>query len=134
MRDVAVVGVVPSLREINEGDSVDITVVVRNEGTESETFNVTTHHDRNIIETQTDIFLEPGTNTTLTFTWNTIGVPAANYTISAEAGIVLIETDTDDNTFTNGKIRVVDKSAPKIESLSRSPAEPSCGGFWISKK
>jgi len=50
--------------------------------------------------------LFPGNQTTLIFTWNTTDVPYGNYTISATAKTVLGETDTGDNTYTDGWVVV----------------------------
>jgi len=46
------------------------------------------------------------TRAPLTLTWNTTGVPYGNYTITANATIVLGETDTNDNTYTDGWVVV----------------------------
>jgi len=58
-----------------------------------------------IIGTQT-VTLESGASTTLTFTWNTTGFAKGNYTIWAYAWPVPGETDTTDNTFTDGWVIV----------------------------
>jgi hypothetical protein len=55
--------------------------------------------------TQT-VTLESGASTTITFTWNTAGYAKGNYTISAYAWPVLGETDTEDNTLTDGIVTV----------------------------
>jgi len=54
-----------------------------------------------------EITLNVGEPTTLTFTWDTTDCAKGNYTISACATPVPGETDTADNTFTNGWIKVV---------------------------
>ena len=56
-----------------------------------------------VIGTQT-VTLESEASTTLTFTWNTTGFAKGNYTIWAYAWPVQGETDTADNTFTDGII------------------------------
>jgi len=112
--DVAVVSVTPSLTKVYAGGVVNVTVTVRNEGRETETFNVTAYADEDvavigdevIIRIQTVTELAPSNQTTLTFTWNTTGVTPGNYTISAQASIVPAETDTNDNTYTDGWVVV----------------------------
>jgi len=52
------------------------------------------------------VTLESGASTTITFTWNTSGFAYGNYTISAVADTVPGETDTADNTFVDGLIKV----------------------------
>lgn len=54
-----------------------------------------------------EVYLLPGSNTTLTFTWNTIGVSFGNYTISAFAEPVPGETDIEDNTFVDGVVEIL---------------------------
>jgi len=101
--DIAVANVTSSETEVYAGQIVNITVVVRNEGTETETFNVTAYYGNNVIGTQTVTDLPSGENITLTFIWNTTGVqPSINYTIKAEASVVPGEVDTSDNTYSDG--------------------------------
>ena len=57
-------------------------------------------------ETQTVINLLSGASTTLTFLWNTTDMPYGNYTLSAYATPVPTETDTADNTYTDGIILI----------------------------
>lgn len=53
-----------------------------------------------------EVTLPSGNSTTITFAWNITGVAKGNYTIRAYAEPVLGETDTADNTFTDGWIIV----------------------------
>ena len=92
VHDVAVIDVKTSKSSIN--------VTVENQGTHTETFNVSvyyTHLIDPLIGTQT-VTLKHGANTTLTFAWSppTYG----RYEILAEASTVPGEVDTDDNTYT----------------------------------
>jgi thermitase len=54
-----------------------------------------------------EVYLLPGSNTTLTFTWNTIGISFGNYTINAFAEPVPGETDIGDNTFVDGVVEIL---------------------------
>jgi hypothetical protein len=56
--------------------------------------------------TQRGVKLYSGSQTTLTLTWNTTGFAKGNYTISANATTVSGETDTTDNSYTDGTVRV----------------------------
>ena len=105
LHDVAVVSVTPSAAEVYMGQIVNITVVVRNEGTANETFAVTAYYDNTIIGTQIVTDLIPGTKS-LTFSWDTTGVALGDYTIIAEASVVAGETDTTDNTLVDGTVKV----------------------------
>ena len=105
--DVAVVSVVPSSNQVNEGDLVNVTVVIQNNGIFTETFDVTAYANTSVIQTQTVFDLALGSQTTLTFIWNTTGVPYGVYTISANATQVPLETDTADNNYTDGTLAIV---------------------------
>ncbi len=107
VHDVAIVSVVPSDNTVNQGQIVNITVVARNEGTVNETFIVTAKYFDRIIGTKTVTNLTRYTSTTLLFNWNTTDVPTGfNYKISAEAIPLAGETDTLDNTYTDGTVLV----------------------------
>jgi len=105
--DVAVLTVEPSSAKAYTGETVNITVVVKNEGTFVEDFNVTAYYNDTIVGLQNVTDLEPTANTTLIFSWNTIGAETyINYTIKAEVSSVSGESDLADNSFTDGKVLV----------------------------
>ncbi|MCK4424830.1 hypothetical protein KAU93_04015, partial [Candidatus Bathyarchaeota archaeon] len=59
------------------------------------------------VGTQEVTDLAPAENIILTFSWNTTDVqPCVNYTIKAEASTDPNETDTSNNTFTDGTVKV----------------------------
>jgi len=104
--DVAVVNVVPPAI-VYERWIVDIDVTVANEGDVAETFDVTAYYDNEPIETLPVVDLLAGKNITLVFSWNTSGLPTChNYTIKAEATIVPDETDTADNVYIDGIVKI----------------------------
>ena len=109
--DMAVISVTPSQTSVTAGELVNITVVVENQGTVVETFVVTAYYhtisNRWLIGTKTVQNLAAGANKTLTFAWDTTGVPAGNHTITAVAEPVPGETDTDDNTLQSDEIVTV---------------------------
>jgi hypothetical protein len=105
--DIAVVHVTPSRTSVRLCELVNITVVVENQGTENETFDVTVYYDNTAIEMKTTSNLTTGINTFLTFTWNTTSVTEEVYTspghrktyaIKATVSTVAGETDVEDNT------------------------------------
>jgi PKD repeat protein len=108
--NIAIISVVPSPTTVKIGESVSIVVTVTNEGNFTETFNVTAYYADTPIETQTGITLTGGNSTTLTFNWNTVEVAVGNYTIKAVASHVENETDTGDNTRTDGTVTVKQSS------------------------
>ena len=105
--DVTIVDVIVSATEVYVGQVLNISVVVRNEGTFNETFNVILYYDSFSIGTQTVTDLEPGTETSLKFSWDTTNVtPDNSYSIKAEVSGVAGETDTADNTYVYGTVEV----------------------------
>jgi hypothetical protein len=115
--DVAVINVTPSPISVKAGELVNVTVIVENQGTASETFNVTTYYGTIAIETQNVVNLASGANTTLAFTWNTTSLfynlvwHPGTYTISAKASTVPGEDNIEDNTLVS----------PSTVRVSRSP-------------
>lgn len=110
--DVAVTNVVVSKTVVNAGETVSIDVTVRNDGTESEDFGVTTYYGANTIDTQQVEGLSPGSEETLTFSWGTTGVAGGDYQIKAIASTVEGEVDTGDNEFKDGTVKVNVVSEP----------------------
>lgn len=127
VHDVAVVDVTFSSAEIYIGQVVNITVVVQNEGTMTETFNVTARYNVTVIQTKNVTNLSPGSEENITFTWNTTYVTLSNYTISAQASTVTNETDIDDNIFIDGTIHVLPPLAATVDF------EPEFLSLWIKK-
>jgi hypothetical protein len=107
IRDVAVTSVEPSRDWAYQGWTVNINVKVKNKGNVSETFNVATYYDTNLIQTKTVANLAPNEERTITFTWDTTGVPEGNYTIKAEADAVPYELNLGDNALTDGKVWII---------------------------
>ncbi len=80
------------------GESILINVTVTNEGTTTGDFNVTAYYDSSVIDTM-NASAGLGASTTLTFGWNTSGVPEGTYDILANATVVEGEVDATDNIF-----------------------------------
>lgn len=121
IHDVAITSVTPSATEVVAGQPVDIEVTSENQGTETETFDVTALRDSTEIGKET-VTLNSGQTTTVTFEWDTTGVAEGSYTISAKASILEGETDTADNFLSDGTLNVV---VPPVASFTFSPSTPS---------
>ena len=105
--DIAITSVTSSVSEVYAGQIVNLTVILKNEGTPfNETFDVNAYYDSVLIKTLTVIDLAEGAEITLTFSWNTTNVAGGYYTISANASVVSGEIDTADNTFIDGTVKV----------------------------
>jgi PKD repeat protein len=102
----------PTVAYANMTPPINVTVVVRNNGTIAETFNVTAYHNITAtewasIETQTVTQLDPLAETTLCFTWNTSTLPLyVNYTLKIETSPILNDTNPADNTVIAGTLMV----------------------------
>jgi hypothetical protein len=106
VHNVAIANVTSYNIVVSQGYSLNITVTAADPGEYPETFNVTVYANTTIVGTQTVNNLPNGTSTVLNFIWNTTGFAEGNYTISAYAWPVPGETNTADNTFTDGTIYV----------------------------
>jgi len=107
IHDVAIVSAALSADEVYVGQLVNITVIVRNKGTTTETFNITFYYHEILIGTQTVTDLAPKTQRTITFSWNTTGtISEVGYTIKAETSTIPGETNIDDNSYVVGIVKV----------------------------
>jgi len=126
IHDVAVVNVTPSSNVILAGDDVNITVTVRNKGTETETFDVAVYYDNNAIGTQTVTDLAQDAEETLTFLWDTTSITVGNYTIKAIASSVNGEANVADNTYVDGEIEIITHDVA-VTSITISPLNATVG-------
>lgn len=112
VHDVAVIDVTTSktgclpMPTVGEGQSANVTVAVENQGDSTETFNVTAFANSSAIS-ELQVTLNSWENKILTFIWDTTGFSYGNYTVKAVADTVLGETDTIDNTYIDGVVKVV---------------------------
>jgi len=109
MHEITVVSVTTSKTEATVGESVTVTVIVKNEGNFSESFSVTAKYNDHIIETSINVNnLAKGQSETVTFTWNTAGVSPGTYKIKATASAVTDEDNKTNNTKEDGTVTVND--------------------------
>jgi len=104
--DIAILNVKASKTVVGQGYSLSFNVTVENQGMYTETFNVTLYANTTILETFTNVTLTSGNFTVLALVWNTGGLAKDNYSISAYASPLPDETDTVDNTYTNGVVTI----------------------------
>jgi hypothetical protein len=107
VQDIAILSVSTSATEAYPTWTVplDITVVVENQGTREETFDVTVYANTLIVGIQT-VTLDAGASTTLVFHWSLTSVAEGTYNIRAEATVLYGEIDTADNTKTDGTVKI----------------------------
>jgi len=111
LHDIAIINLTTSktgctpMETVGKGSTINMTIIVENQGNSIETFNVTVKVNTTVLVVQS-VTLNIGENRTLTFTWNTTNFVRGNYTISATADVVSGETDVADNTMTYGTVLV----------------------------
>jgi len=116
IHDVAIISQTPSPTTVVKGENVTVAVVVKNEGTEPETFTVSCYYNETLLETKTVTNLQPNTQTTLSFLWNTSSAQPGTYFINTQASTVPGEKDTSDNACRSSNIVTV--SAPALPPLT----------------
>jgi hypothetical protein len=107
IHDVAITGVTPSSPWAYAGWPVNVTVVAKNLGNVSETFDVTSYCNDALIGTTTVTGLLPNAETTLNFVWDTTGLLKGIYTIRANASIVPYELNTTNNMYIDGQVTIL---------------------------
>ncbi len=90
---------------VEEGRTIEIAAVVRNDGDYYEASNVTLLVNDTIHDVEA-LGLQSGNATTVVFTWNTTGFAKARYIVSACVTPVPGETNTTDNSLTYGTVTV----------------------------
>jgi hypothetical protein len=104
IHDIAITNVTVSKTTAGIGESVTVTVTIRNLGNFTESFTVTAKYGTTNIATQNVNNFAEGQTRTLTFTWSTTGVSAGTYTISATASTVTDEANLTNNTLEDGSV------------------------------
>jgi len=99
--DVAVTNVTSCKTIIGQGYSGNITVTTANQGSYTETFNVTAYVDATVVTAIENVTLAGGNSTVQTVVWNTTDFAYGNYTISAYAWPVPFETNIQNNNLTS---------------------------------
>ena len=107
IHDVAITEILVSPTTVAAGEVVTVNVTAKNEGNDIESFTVTAYYDDSPIADQVVTDLFPNQTVTLTFYWNTTGMPRGNYTIKAEAEIISGEVDVADNLLLDGMVEIL---------------------------
>jgi hypothetical protein len=111
-RDVAIMDVTPSRVMVQRGETVEITVRVKNKGNETESFGLTVYYDLTRIGEERVEDLAPSAEKEVIFYWSTGNVSQGTYRISAVAEVVEGEVETADNTFVDGTVTVFSGALP----------------------
>jgi len=126
IHDIQIKNVTCSKSEVAAGEIVEIFVAVKNVGNATESSDIRVYYDEILIQQIPSLLLESGREVTLTFHWNTTGVPEGTYRITAEAETVPGEANIDDNTYTDGKVKIEGPTHVVVDvavtALSASPS------------
>jgi len=100
--DIAVVSVTPSNTSVVEGEPLNVTVVVENQGTVYEDVTVEVYRDYEPGLTywlvgKRSVRLAAGADTSLVFVWDTIDTPPGDHSVTAVAIVLPGENDVADN-------------------------------------
>lgn len=109
--NVVVTGITVSATPVQQGDSVNITVTSKNEGSVPESFNVSLYLNSSLLETLPVLDLSSTDERIVVFNWDTSAAAPAVYLVKAEASLVAGETNVTDNVLT-GKVVTV-RSKPE---------------------
>ena len=116
IHDVAV-NAVNAPSSVNQGDVVDVTVDVENQGTYDETFTLTLTDTTDSVEIGSkSVTLAAGASSTETFSWDTTNSSIGDHLLKAEASQVSGETDTADNSKTT-TVTVKEKPAGNANDI-----------------
>jgi PKD repeat protein len=120
LHDIAVTNVVTNATNVRIGETVSVNVTVSNVGSDAEAFDVSAYYDDFLIHFESFSSFASGSQTTLTFEWNTIFVSAGVYTMKAN---VTSATDTNiaNNEFVNGDVTVYRETGWPTADFAYSP-------------
>jgi hypothetical protein len=110
--DIAITSITLSSNSVFIGETIGINVSVANNGTESETFDLSVYDNSSLIETRQVIELAPSAQETLAFTWNTSSVSPGFYRISADAPLPGDPTPWD-NILVDGIVEIKSSVPPQ---------------------
>jgi len=116
--DLAVTQVCPTQEAFYVGDPVTIEVYLQNQGNKAETANLTLYSDTDLsvigdevtIETR-NIIISRYSSVKAVFEWNTAGVVAGDYNLTASITPLAAEVDVGDNNRTEGAVRLFESVA-----------------------
>jgi len=129
--DIGIIYVTTSKTAVGQGYNLSITVTILNYGIYTEISNIEIYANTMPIASQ-NVILTSRNSTTITFTWNTTGIPYGYYTISAVADTVPTETDTTDNTLVDGTVFVTipgDIMGDVVQGIPDPNADGDSDGF-----
>ena len=107
--NIAVTGIAISTTQVQLGGSVNITVTSKNEGSVTESFNVSLFLNSSLFDTKTVVDLSSNGQKDVIFVWDTSAAIPAVYLVKAEASAVSGETNVTDNVLTGNLVSIRSK-------------------------
>jgi hypothetical protein len=114
VHDVAVVEVVPSVKEASRGQKVNIRVVVANLGGLSESFSTSAYANATLVGTIETQNLASKSEKTLVFSWFTDEAQLGDYVIQGVAKPVPDETYLANNVLVDGIVKITSLPVPTV--------------------
>jgi hypothetical protein len=106
VHDIEVAYANSSENEVYQGETVILTMGVRNNGNFTESTNASVYYDGALIERRPVQELLPETEQIIVFEWNTTNVPNGTYQIIAKADPVEGETNLANNIYYDGSVQI----------------------------
>jgi len=126
--NIAVTGITVSATQVQRGDLVNITVTLNNEGSVSESFNVSLYLNSSLFEMRPVANLSSNCKENVVFNWNTSKAAPADYAVRAEAKPIVGEMNITDNALTDDVIRVRSRPmGPAVVSVNPQNTSAAVG-------
>ena len=118
IHDIAIVKVILSSSTMEVGQTVNITVTVKNLGIEVENFTVSTYCNGSLIGSRAITHLDPSSETSIVFAWNSTNQSEGLHVVRAEAEAVLGETILANNQFIYESLEVTSPSTSSFVTIA----------------
>ncbi len=120
LHDVAVLTVENTPDSVFQGEIVNVSLIVANQGSMPENFNTTLYANETILQQWEDLSLQEYTARTLEYDLNTSDMDFGTYLLSAEIPPLPGETDLGDNSLTNGTLTILIRHEVAVTDASLS--------------
>lgn len=131
--DIAVLSVETSPIVVYKGEPVNIDVIVKNEGREIESFNISVYYNEtNLIDEAYVTSLQPNADLTSSFVWDTNNVTEGFYQITAYAEPIPGEIDISNNIYVDGVVEIRAKPLP-VHDIAILNIMPSSNIVYIGE-
>lgn len=130
LHDVAVVAVLPSANPLELGQDLTLRTLVRNEGTTTESFSVSTYFDSVLLGTVLVPALPPYATMSFYYTIDPSMLTLGNHTISANIPPILKEADLTDNDFSD-IVEVVERLPTAVHDIAVTLVTISSSSIFV---